>query len=385
MPVRHRVGIIGANWTLKVHGSAWQRFPGVEVAAVCTAHRETAEAAAREFGIPKAYWNVEEMCADPDIDIVDVGSRPSFRYDMVMTALKAGKHVYNALPFALNLDAAQSQRDLDRKGGVVSVVDAQFRWVPAAQYMQKLVRDDFIGQPLGFNVQLLLPLRKPEGFLYPHAAYPEGGVSPYKWIADPASGGSGWRNFGTHSLLLLMPMLGRVQSACGTDVRGIDRWKLPDGTELDVGTADMGCGVLRMDSGAVGTIQTGWAVADGPGVRLEIWGTNGRLHYVDPSFGDGVSARLYAGSVEPYVHGERTGKWLEVPEEYFQVPGTEMTKGNAQPFVVSMGWMFHDMLDAIEKGRAGNPSFEEAAHAHAVVEAVIQSGQTGQWVEISRS
>ncbi len=134
MPVRHRVGIIGANWTLKVHGSAWQRFPGVEVAAVCTAHRETAEAAAREFGIPKAYWNVEEMCADPDIDIVDVGSRPSFRYDMVMTALKAGKHVYNALPFALNLDAAQSQRDLARKG---QGDPARARWEAVAERAER--------------------------------------------------------------------------------------------------------------------------------------------------------------------------------------------------------------------------------------------------------
>ena len=28
------------------------------------------------------------MCADPTLDIIDVGSRPSFRYDMVMAAFK---------------------------------------------------------------------------------------------------------------------------------------------------------------------------------------------------------------------------------------------------------------------------------------------------------
>jgi hypothetical protein len=36
------VGIISANWSLKVHGSAWRLLPGVEVAAICTAHKETA-------------------------------------------------------------------------------------------------------------------------------------------------------------------------------------------------------------------------------------------------------------------------------------------------------------------------------------------------------
>ena len=52
-----RIGIVGANWSLKVHGTAWRMLPGIEVGAVCTAHRETAEAAAQMFGVPKAYWD----------------------------------------------------------------------------------------------------------------------------------------------------------------------------------------------------------------------------------------------------------------------------------------------------------------------------------------
>ena len=46
-----RVGIISANWSLRVHGPAWRRIKGVEVAAICTAHQEMAEAAAREFDV----------------------------------------------------------------------------------------------------------------------------------------------------------------------------------------------------------------------------------------------------------------------------------------------------------------------------------------------
>lgn len=379
---KRRVGIIGANWTLKVHGTAWRMLPDVEVAAVCTAHQDTAEAAARLFGIPKAYWDVKDLCADPDIDIIDVGSRPAFRFDMVMQALHGGKHVYNALPFALDNARARQQAALADAKGLVGVVDAQFRWVPAAMHMIELVQGGYLGTPLGFSAQLLLPLRNHDGFLYPHSAYPEGGIDPYKWLADPESGGSGWRNFGTHMTLLLMPLLGRVQSACGTDVRGIDRWTLPDGSALDVGTADLGCGVLRMQNGTIGTIQTGWAVADGPGVRLELWGTAGRLVYTDPTFGDGISASLYAGQPEPFEYGKSSGQWLETPERLYQVPGTGFTRESAPPYMVSMGWMFHDMLEAIEHRRAPSPSFDEAAHAHAVVEAVVESGRSGRWVDI---
>ncbi len=66
-----RVGIIGANWTLKVHGSAWRSLPGVEVAAVCTAHRETAEAAAKAFSIARAYWSNDDLVKRGKTDAAD--------------------------------------------------------------------------------------------------------------------------------------------------------------------------------------------------------------------------------------------------------------------------------------------------------------------------
>ena len=44
----------------------------------CGLHRaqETAEAAAQAFGVPKAYWSVADLAADPDIEIIDVGGQP---------------------------------------------------------------------------------------------------------------------------------------------------------------------------------------------------------------------------------------------------------------------------------------------------------------------
>lgn len=33
------------------------------------------------------------MLTNPEIDIIDVGTRPQLRYEMVMPPLEAGKHV----------------------------------------------------------------------------------------------------------------------------------------------------------------------------------------------------------------------------------------------------------------------------------------------------
>lgn len=380
----HKIGIIGANWSLKVHGTAWRMLPNVEVAAICTAHRETAEAAAQQFGIKKAYWDVNTMAADPEIDIIDVGSQPSFRYDMVMAALKNGKHVYNALPFAVNAQKAKEMSEAQAASGCVGVVDAQFRWVPAAMYMKELLDDGFLGKPLGFNAQLMLPLRNHDGFLYPHSAWPGNGINPYRWLADKTSGAGAWRNFGTHSVLFLTHLLGEVEEVVGMQSTGIPQWKLPDESTLVAENEDLGCSTLRMKNGVIGNLQTGWAVPDTAGLRVEIWGEKGRLLLTDPSFGDGVSARLYAGSADqmPFLYGSEAGKWLDIPAHYFQVPGTSFTKENAPPYMVSMGWMFYDMLKSIEDGSKGSPGFAEAYHAQRVVEAALRSQKDRSWVRV---
>lgn len=378
-----RIGIIGANWTLKVHGTIWRQLPGVELAAVCTAHQETAEAAAAAFGIPKAYWDVANLVADPDIDIIDVGSRPAFRPDMVMAALNAGKHVYNALPFALTLDQAKAQADLARQKGLVGVVDAQFRWGPAALQMKQMIDNGYVGTILGFNMHLSMPLWERDGRTYPLSAYPEGGMAPYLWLADKASGGSGWRNFGTHSTLFLSHLLGPVATVSGMQATGLKQWDLPDGTTLKPDTADLGCAVLQLENGAIGTLQTGWCVPDTEVMRIEIWGDRGRLVYTDPTFGDGASARLYAGPLREKEFGTLTGGIVDIAPEHYAVPDTPWNKDNAPPYMVAMSWMFHNMLEAIEGRRPASPSFEEALHAHKVVTALELSSETGRRIALS--
>ncbi len=376
-----KIGIIGANWSLKVHGSAWRLLPGVEVAAVCTAHRETAEAAAKNFGIAKAYWRIADLVADPEIDIIDVGSRPSYRYDMVMAALAVGKHVYNALPFAVDLKNSRVMLEAQRKAGRVGVVDAQFRHVPAGRYMKALVNEGFIGAPLGFNVQLLMPLSRHDGFIHPFSVWPGGGVDPYRWLGDADSGAGGWRNFGMHTVLFLTHLLGEVEEAVGAVATGVKTWKLPDGSVITPQTEDLGCATLRLANGAIGNLQTGWSVPDSACLRVEIWGDQGRLLLVDPTFGDGVSARLYGGKAGTVNFGVEGGHWLDVPPQYFAVPGTSFTK-DSPPYMVSMGWMFHSMLQSVRAGTPASPSFEEAYHAHCVVEAVLRSQRTREWITI---
>lgn len=333
--------------------------------------------------MPKAYWNVEDLAADPDIDIIDVGSRPAYRPDMVMAALNSGKHVYDALPFAVTLDQAKAQADLASKNSLVGTVDAQFRCVPAAMQMKAMIAAGAIGSVKGFNVQLLMPLWSRDGDYYPACAYPEGGVAPYLWLADKASGGSAWRNFGTHTGLFLTHLIGPVATVSGAVATGVPEWNLPDGSALHPDTADLACATLQLENGAIGNLQTGWCVPDSEVLRVEIWGDRGRLLYTDPTFGDGASARLYFGEARQKEYGELAGGLVEIEPEHYAVPGTPWSKENAPPYMVSMSWMFHNMLAAIRGEAPASPSFEEALHVHKMVTALEMSHESGRRIAIS--
>ncbi|WP_239025859.1 Gfo/Idh/MocA family protein [Sphingomonas paeninsulae] len=147
-----RVGIISANWGAYAHLPAWRATPGFEVTAICTSRRETAEAAAATHGIARPFWNAGEMIADPDIDVIDCGTRPNIRHAMVLAALRHGKHVYNGIPFAADIDRAREIHDAWLGSKSIAVVDAFAQWIPAHRLAKKMIDEGYLGQPFGAPV-----------------------------------------------------------------------------------------------------------------------------------------------------------------------------------------------------------------------------------------
>ena len=78
----------------------------VEITAVCTTRQESAEAAARHFGIPLAFSDPARLAQHPDIDLVTVCVKVPDHYPPVMAAIDAGKHVYCEWPLGRNTDEA---------------------------------------------------------------------------------------------------------------------------------------------------------------------------------------------------------------------------------------------------------------------------------------
>ena len=84
-----RVGIVGATvttsgsgWGANAHVPALHVLPDYELAAVCTAHEETARASAEKFGVALAFHDIDEMVAHPEIDLIAVSVRAPLHHQL---------------------------------------------------------------------------------------------------------------------------------------------------------------------------------------------------------------------------------------------------------------------------------------------------------------
>jgi len=372
-----RVAIVSAAWGVVSHLPAWRVLADeVEVAGIMTSREETASAAARETGIPRAYWDITTLCADPDIDIVDVGTQPRTRQALALAVLKAGKHVYSGMPFATGADWAQRLLDEQRRQGVVGMVDATIQAVPAVVRMKEMIDEGFLGDIWFAHTRFNQPLfnRPPAGW-------------PYKWFAEEGSGASAVRNLGSHALHPMVHMIGPVAEVVGRNETYVDTWNFADGDVLRPANPDTSAVLLKFASGALGTLVTSWVAADGAGWSLEIHGSKGRLLAEGSPFPTARGTRLYAGPVSTsYVP---TGEWQELPDRLTTLPGSlldpaypDRARAEARkpgPQDLEMARMFREMIGAIRTGTRASPDFAQALHVQQIVEAAYRSDASRRW------
>lgn len=90
-----RIGLIGSGFAAHFHAGCYRRVVGVEVKlrAVTSAHPERAQKLADELGIERVYRSVDELLADPEVDLVDVCAPNNLHVPFIEAAAAAGKHV----------------------------------------------------------------------------------------------------------------------------------------------------------------------------------------------------------------------------------------------------------------------------------------------------
>jgi predicted dehydrogenase len=180
---RFRVGIVGLqpgrSWAARAHIPALRALSeSYEIVGVANTSLASGEKAAAETGLARAFADVAELVAAPEIDIVTVTVKVPHHLEIVKAAIEAGKHVYCEWPLGNGLAEAETLAALARAKGVLGVVGTQARVAPEIEYLRQLIADDFVGEVLSTT----LVAREAAGAV----PSPRRGSAPICWIAPTA-------------------------------------------------------------------------------------------------------------------------------------------------------------------------------------------------------
>src|SRR5215831_14533391 len=150
---RFKVGIVGLKpgrgWAVRAHIPALRALSETfEIVGVANASRVSAEEAAAAIGLPRAFADVAELIAAPEVDIVTITVKVPHHLEIVKAAIAAGKHVYCEWPLGNGLAEAEALATLARAKGVLGVVGTQACVAPEIEYMRQLIADGFVGEVL---------------------------------------------------------------------------------------------------------------------------------------------------------------------------------------------------------------------------------------------
>ncbi len=331
-----RIGIIGCGNISSAYVNGCRAFDHLRVVAVADLRPEAARAKAAEHDLACA-GSVDELLADPDIDIVINLTVPDSHAAVSLAVLAAGKHVYSEKPLAVARPDGRAVLDLAAARGL-RVGGAPDTFLGGGlQTCRKLIDDGAIGEPVAAIAFML-------------------GHGPESWHPNPGffykTGAGPLFDMGPYYLTALIHLLGPVvRVAAIARISFAERIATSEtrrGERLPVEVPTHVAGTLALAAGPIATMITSFDVWGHSLPRIEVYGSEGSLSVPDPN--------TFGGPVRLWRPG---GEWVDVPLSHSDA--------------VRRGVGVADMAAAIRDGRPHRAAGEMAYHVLDVMHSFYES------------
>ena len=142
-----KVGIIGTGWIAEKAAITLDGLKECEAYAVGSRSQDKADAFAKKWNIARAYGSYSELIADPDVDLIYVGTPHSHHYDVTKEALLAGKPCLVEKAFMANARQTEEIINIARECRVFLAEAIWTRYQPAVKMIRDLMASGRIGAP----------------------------------------------------------------------------------------------------------------------------------------------------------------------------------------------------------------------------------------------
>ena len=337
-----RVGLIGAGHISADYLRAARFFGQIKVAVCADLNAAAAESRAREFNIE--FASIEALLDDDSIELVLNLTTPQAHVPVALRAVEAGKHTYCEKPLGLSVSEAEPLLKAARSRGMRIGCAPDTFLGGGQQTARHLIDNGAIGTPVGGTAFILLPGHE-------------------RWHPNPAfyyqPGGGPVFDMGPYYLTALVNLLGPIKRVVSCGRRTFSQRTIGSGPRqgesFPVEVQTHFGALLDFQSGPVVSFNASFDVQGHSHVPIEIYGTEGTLQVPDPN--------IFGGPVRLL---EKNGKWRDVA----------LTHGFGDRDYRGLG--VAEMASAVASGKAHRASDALAIHVLEVMEAIVNSGLSGE-------
>jgi len=157
MPDKIGVAVVGVGFVGgQAHVPSFKKIEGSELVALGAQTEKRVKPLAETYGV-KYYLDYDKLLENPKVQAVVVAVPTPFHFDLVMKAIKKGKHVLCEMPIAPTIDKVRQLQKAAEEARVILMPILQFRFAPIYVKTKEMIASGAIGKPIAFHFREFIP------------------------------------------------------------------------------------------------------------------------------------------------------------------------------------------------------------------------------------
>lgn len=369
-----KIGLVGAGFMGRTHATAYKNVTNVfgdevvpELEVVADVNEENAKQLCSQYGFKRWTTDWHEVVSDENVDLVDITTPNSSHCPIAIEAAKNRKNVYCEKPLAMNAEEAKEATAAVEEADIVTAQGFNYVENPIQAYVKQLIQSKELGEVVNFRGS------------YDQDYYAEDDQK-HEWrMFKSASASGALGDLASHTISLSQYLVGDITEVCG--MTGIVVPERPDAKDpskmLPVENDDIVQFMFKYGNGAMGTIFSN-RLACGRKMSLtyEIQLTRGCILFTqerqnevqiyrhdDPKTERGFKTVLIAPG-----HGE-FGRFFG---------GAGIGLGYADQKTIEA----YHTLKCVAENKKSEIDFRFGCKVNMVIDAVLESAEKRNWVEV---
>ncbi len=344
----HGFGLVGCGMIANFHARAIADIRGAKLIGCYDTFPSSADKLAKNFGC-QPYHDLNDMLANPKIDVVVIGTPSGAHLDPAVAAAKAGKHVIVEKPLEITLKRCDRIIEACKKARVRLATIFPSRFHASSIVLKQAVDEKRFGK-----------LTMGDAYVkwFRPQAYYDSGAWRGTWKLD---GGGALMNQAIHSVDLLTWLMGPVAEISA-------HFAMLAHQRIEV--EDTAVASLRFANGALGVIEASTAAYPGYLKRIELHGSQG-------------SAALEEEDIVRWDFANKSRRDAAIRRKMNQSVSTG--GGASDPSAIGHhghAELFRDTLSAIDAGKNPSVDGKEGRRSVEIILGIYKAAETGRTVHM---